>query len=277
MSINYKNPKTGEAVEICVSMTAPYAALTSAVENALDAFSTDEDGARGIISRVNHQLKFNACAEVVFSDNPLLELVNKKTYGRYTIKKEGGTLLYGTENIVMCKDKETPNYIDYKTMKNALAKINAGKQDGESKTFLNVDFSVKETAFFKAVAKFIAKTATDEDYARYAEMGDNYALLADTANKDKAFTPPNENRASIINACYAIINDKTGLDVRGVGVVFNNLYKTYAKRDGKTATDSENGNLNAFISQLLIEYTNSHDMRQDKIKSVFNKKKKKSK
>lgn len=271
MSINYKNPKTGEKVEISVSMSAPYATLNKAVENMVDVFSTDEQTAKSIISAINAELKHNACMSVAFAENPLLTLVNKPTFGRYKLSNDNDTLILGSENMVMCSDKATPNYIDYKTLKSAVKKYNAS---AENKYHLSVDFSTADITYFQAVAKFIAKTATDNDYTKCAELGDNFALLADTANKEKSFVPTNENRTAIVQACYDRINNRTKLEVKAVGVVFNNLYKTYAKRDAKTATDTEHGKINNFISLLMIEYINSKELKEDKIKSVFAKKQK---
>ena len=278
MSIKYKNPITNEEVTIQVTMSAPYAVLTSAIVQAIEVNGSEEEFARSIVSAVNDEMKNLKFFEVAVAENPLAEICNRHTYGKYTITMDGGIPCIGTVPVVMA-DKVTPNYVEYKDVKRAISAYNRsiGEDMTRKKLSLAVDFGTKDMDFFRAVGAYVAKTAPEYKYKEWADMGGDYALLADVANMDKAFNPSNKVREDIVNACYAIINKRTGLDVSGVGVVFMNLKKDYEKRNAKTATDSEKGGEKSFVNFLMIEYINSKFKIEDNINSRLEKKKKTAK
>jgi hypothetical protein len=271
----FVNPVNGEKVEISVSLCKPYPALRVAMENIIDSFPAELQAEHGsaLVSLVNDTMRAIAIESVVNSGNIWNAMLEKVTYGAYSIKageSGNGYALDSTTSVSrVVKYKvdgqevaeNRPAFVSYADCVKYMRAYNKlAKKEERTQIALPHDIA-KDADAMRMVRYFIRSvngimTAEDADACRV--RGGAYAVWNERNNAD--------GRKHKAQAIYNLFNAITGRNVQAIGRVVNDVMQecNSAKSMFKVATT---GGEVAYITALFNQYINSDVVAVDKHKA----------
>ena len=272
MKRTFVNPVNGEKVDVSVSMSVPYSALRVVLENIIDNFPSDKQAEHGssLVSLVNDMMKTLAIESVVYSGNIWASMLNKVTYGAYSIKAGENGNGYALDSVTTVSrvvkykmdgeevTENRPAFVTYADCVKYMRAYNKMAKKEERMTIaLPHDIST-DADTMRHIRYFIRSVngimSTDDVDACNVRGGD-YAVWNERNNADGR-----KHKAQII---YDIFNKLTGGDVQAIGRVVNDVMAecNSAKSMYKVATT---GGEVAYITALFNQYVNSNLVAVDR-------------
>lgn len=275
MKRTFVNPMNGEKHEISVSLCKPYPALRVVLENIIDSFPAELQAEHGsaLVSLVNDAMRTIAIESVVYSKNIWVAMLEKVTYGAYSIKageNGNGYALDSTttvSRVVKYKvdgneiSENRPAFVTYADCVKYMRAYNKQAKKAEAMQIaLPHDISADADAM-RMVRYFIRSVngiMSAEDTESCNVRGGAYAVWNERNNAD--------GRKHKVQAIYDIFNSITGGNVQAIGRIANDVMTecNSAKSMYKVATT---GGEIAYISALYNQYINSGVVAVDRHKA----------
>jgi hypothetical protein len=265
MLVKFVNSITAKEYEINVVMSAPYPALTVAIENIVDGFPAEVQAEHGrvLISAINSAMKNNAVRDVVNSADIFVAMAERVTFGKYTIKPgENGTgYALGSSTTA---DKEVkvynttakksekvrrPAFVTYDDCTRYAKALNRERKKANADLFiLPGDFSASEMRKLRYFIRSAENRLSEKDVENLSARGAEYAPFSAGMS--------NEAKKSRVSVFYDIFNARTGKAVKPVHHVENNVVKECTSYNSMYKLDAS-ANESKYISALFNEWLNS--------------------
>lgn len=275
MKRTFVNPMNGEKLEISVSLCKPYPALRVAMENIIDSFPAELQAEHGsaLVSLVNDSMRAIAIESVVNSGNIWTAMLEKVTYGAYSIKAGENGNGYALDSVTTVSrvvkykvdgqevTENRPAFVSYADCVKYMRAYNKqAKKDGRTQLALPHDINADADSM-RMVRYFIRSvngTMSTEDAESCRVRGGAYAVWNERNNAD--------GRKHKAQAIYDIFNNITGREVQAIGRVVNDVMTecNSAKSMFKVATT---GGEVAYITALWNQYINSDIVAIDRHKA----------